>query len=122
MFYWNTIEQLFLFVEQLYQLEVCLLYNRLLTGITIVAVFQNLKWNSNKTSLIYYPNQEESCNRTLIPIGGSWFLCLHQQQKAGDSNDKSHLRLEIRFYDEYYRKQIELLFLINSLYYFQVSF
>ena len=51
MFYLNTIEQLFLFVEQLDQLEVCLPYSRLLTGIPILAVFQNLRWNSNKTSL-----------------------------------------------------------------------
>ena len=47
MFYLNTIEQLFLFVEQLDQLEVCLPYSRLLTGIPILAVFQNLRWNSN---------------------------------------------------------------------------
>ena len=52
MFYLNTIEQLFLFIEQLDQLEVCLSYSRLLTGIPILAVFQNLRWNSNKTSLI----------------------------------------------------------------------
>ena len=51
MFYLNTIEQLFLFVEQLDQLEVCQLFSRLLTGIPILAVFQNLRWNSNKTSL-----------------------------------------------------------------------
>ena len=51
MFYLNTIEQLFLFVEQLDHLEVCLPYSRLLTGIPILAVFQNLRWNSNKTSL-----------------------------------------------------------------------
>ena len=51
MFYLNTIEQLFLFVKQLYQLEVCLPYSRLLTGIPILVVFQNLRWNSNKTSL-----------------------------------------------------------------------
>jgi len=51
MFYLNTIDQLFLFVEQLYQLEVCLPYCRLLTGIPILAVFQNLGWNTNKTSL-----------------------------------------------------------------------
>ena len=45
--------QLVLFVEQLDQLEVCLPYSRLLTGIPIpiLAVFQNLRWNSNKTSL-----------------------------------------------------------------------
>ena len=51
MFYLNTIEQLFLFNEQLDQLEVCLPYSRLLTGIQILVVFQNLRWNSNKTSL-----------------------------------------------------------------------
>ena len=51
MFYLNTIEQLFLFVEQLEQLEVCLPYSRLLAGITILTVFQNLRWNSNKISL-----------------------------------------------------------------------
>ena len=46
MFYLNTI----FFVEQLDQLEVCLPYSRLLTGIQILAVFQNLMWNSNKTT------------------------------------------------------------------------
>ena len=53
MFYLNTIEQLILFVEQLDQIEICLPYHRLLTGIPI---FQNLRWNSNKTSLstIFY--------------------------------------------------------------------
>ena len=54
MFYLNTIEQLFLLVEQLDQLEVCLPYSRLLTGIPILAVFQILRWNSNKTSLGQY--------------------------------------------------------------------
>ena len=48
-FYLNIIEQLFLFVEQLVQLEVCLPYSRLLTGIPIVAVFQNLRWSSKFT-------------------------------------------------------------------------
>ena len=52
MFYLNTIDLLFLIVEQLDQLEVCLPYNRLLAGIIILAVFQNLRWNSNKTSLL----------------------------------------------------------------------
>ena len=56
MFYLNTIQQLLRFVEQLVQLEVCLPYSRLLTGIQILAVFQNLRWNSNKTSLF------EICN------------------------------------------------------------
>ena len=51
MFYLNTIEQLFLLVEQLDQLEVCLHYSRLLAGIPMLAVFKNLSWNSNKTSL-----------------------------------------------------------------------
>ena len=54
MFYLNTIEQLFLFIEQLDQLEVCLPYSRLLTEIPILAVFQNLRWNSNKTSQTVY--------------------------------------------------------------------
>ena len=48
MFYLNTIEQLFRFVEQLDQLEVWLPYGKLLTGILILAVFQNLRWNSIK--------------------------------------------------------------------------
>ena len=52
MFYLNVIEQLFLFVEQLDQLEVCLPYSRLLAGKPILVVFQNLRWNSNKTSLL----------------------------------------------------------------------
>ena len=52
MFYLNIIEQLFLLVEQLDQLEVYLPYSRLLTGIPKLAVFQNLRWNSNKTSLV----------------------------------------------------------------------
>ena len=51
MFYLNTIEQLLLFVEQLDQLEVCQPYSRLLAGIPILAVFQNLSWNLDKTSL-----------------------------------------------------------------------
>ena len=41
MFYLNTIEQLFLVIEQLDQLEVCLPNSRLLTRIAIFAVFQN---------------------------------------------------------------------------------
>ena len=54
MLYLNTIKQLFLFVEQLDQLEVCLPLSRLLTGIPILAVFQNLRWYSIKTSLFKY--------------------------------------------------------------------
>ena len=54
MFYLNTIEQLFLFVEQLDKIEVCLPNSRLLTGIPILAVFKNLSWNSNKTSLTLF--------------------------------------------------------------------
>ena len=52
MFYLNTIERLYLFVEQLDQLEVSLPYIRLLTRIPILAVFQNLRWNLNKMSLL----------------------------------------------------------------------
>ena len=51
MFYLNTIDQLFLSVEQFDQLEVCLAYSKLLMGIPILAVFQNFRWNSNKTPL-----------------------------------------------------------------------
>ena len=52
MFYLNTIEQLFHFVEQLEVRSLSnLLYSRLLTGIPILAVLQNLRWNSNKTLL-----------------------------------------------------------------------
>ena len=49
MFYLKTIKQLFLFVEQSDQLEVCLPYSKLIAGIPILAVFQNLRWNLNKT-------------------------------------------------------------------------
>ena len=52
MFYLNTIEQLFLFVEQLDQLEVCLPNSRLLTGIPILWVYKNFRWNSNKTCIL----------------------------------------------------------------------
>ena len=64
MFYLNTIEHLFLLVEQLDQLAVCLPYSRLLAGIPILAVFQNLRWNSNKTPLVLMIN----------PIGVLWVL------------------------------------------------
>ena len=47
----NAIEQLFLFVEQLDQLEVCLPYSRLLTGITALQKGTTARWYSNKTSL-----------------------------------------------------------------------
>ena len=73
MFYLNTIEQLFLFGEQLDQLEVCLPYSRLLTGIQILLVFQNLRWNSNKTTLCflgisqgYEQNEHSFLNDTLV--------------------------------------------------------
>ena len=51
MFYLNATEQLFPSVEQVDQLQVCLPYSRLLDGIPILTVFQNLRWSSNKTSL-----------------------------------------------------------------------
>ena len=54
MFYLNTIEQLIHFVEQIDQLEVCLPYSRILTGILILVVFQNLRRYSNKISLICF--------------------------------------------------------------------
>ena len=70
MFYLNTIEQLFLLVEQLDQLEVCLPYSRLLAGIPILVVFQNLRWSSNKTSLIcimYIVRSNFYCNTCKYP-------------------------------------------------------
>ena len=51
MFDLNAQEQLFLFDKQLDQLEICQLYSMLPAGIPILAVFQNLMWNSNKTPL-----------------------------------------------------------------------
>ena len=41
---WQKIKQLFLFAEQIDQLEVCLPYSKLLTGILMLAIFQNLRW------------------------------------------------------------------------------
>ena len=70
MFYLNTIVQLFLYVEQLYQLEVCLPYSRLLTGIPILVVFQNLGWNSNKTSLILFLNLKDMFCKKLLNYPG----------------------------------------------------
>ena len=52
MFYLNAIEQLFLFVEQLEQLEACLPFSRLLTGLTARPKGTTARWHSNKTSLI----------------------------------------------------------------------
>ena len=46
-FYLNTIEQ----AVSCCKFEVCLPYSRLLAEIPKIAVFQNLRWNSNKTSL-----------------------------------------------------------------------
>ena len=70
MFYLYTIEQLFLFVEQLDQLEVCQLPSRLLTGIPILVVFQNLGWNSNKTSLILFLNLKDMFCKKLLNYPG----------------------------------------------------
>ena len=61
MFYLNTIEQLFLFVEQLGHLEVCLPYSRMLTGIPLLAVFKNLRWNSKKSSLVSLTTEIQHC-------------------------------------------------------------
>jgi len=65
MFYLNTIEHLFLFVEQLDQLQVGLPHSRLLTGIPILVVFQNLRWNLNKTSLQEHLKYSQSENKFL---------------------------------------------------------
>ena len=47
MFYLNTMEQLFLFVEQFDQLEVCLPYSRLLAGIPILVWWYSKKVEFN---------------------------------------------------------------------------
>ena len=73
MFYLNTIEQLFLFVEQLDQLEVCVPFSRLLTGIPILAVFQNLRWDSNKTSL--YRSDMNFKNNYIIQLHNIILVC-----------------------------------------------
>ena len=41
-------------IEWLDQLEACLPSSGLLTGIPIIVVFQNLRWNSNKTYLLKF--------------------------------------------------------------------
>ena len=70
MFYLNTIEQLFLFVEQLDQLQVYVPYSRLLAGIPRLAVFQNSRWNSNKTflHLNFDVVNPESFYKVIIPF------------------------------------------------------
>ena len=68
MFYLNTIEQVFLFVEQLDQLEVCLPYSRFLAGIPILAIFQNLRQNSNKTSLQVQGFDESKLTRRTLRL------------------------------------------------------
>ena len=70
MFYLNTIEQLFLFVEQLDQIEVCLSYSRHLTGIQILLVFQ--RWNSNKTTLFCW--EVEESGKSSLQIRHTSFL------------------------------------------------
>ena len=49
---------MFIFVEQIDQLEVCLPCRRLLAGIPILTIFQNLRWNLNKT----FPINQSPCN------------------------------------------------------------
>ena len=60
------------FIEHLDQLEVCLTYSRLLTGIPIFAVFQNLMWYSNKTSLFY--QTALLISKQYQPFTNPWFL------------------------------------------------
>ena len=59
MFYLNANEQLFLFVEQVDQFEVCQPYSRLLTGIPMLAVFQNLRLNNNEMTLHTYNSPKQ---------------------------------------------------------------
>ena len=51
MFYLNSTLNFGIPPVLVFQLEVCLPYSRLLAGIQILAVFPNLRWNSNITSL-----------------------------------------------------------------------
>ena len=44
-----------------------LYYSRLLTKIPILAIFQNLRWNSNKTSLLSSPDVH---TLVLVPVDG----------------------------------------------------
>ena len=82
MFYLNTIELLFLFLEQLEpktwldQLEVCLPISRLLTGIPILPVFQNLRWNLNKPFLA--KNFKIDYLMTLFIVTNLHFLIFNQ--------------------------------------------
>ena len=80
LFYLNPMEQLFQFVQQLCQLEVCLPTSRLLTGILILLVFQNLRWNSNKTSPIilqkdFIENENSDINKLLGRISSKLCPC-----------------------------------------------
>ena len=67
------------FVEQLDQLEVCLPYSRLLPGIQKLLVFQNLTWNSNKTSLLRI-----KCDKLIVWICVSTTKTPWSEQKGVD--------------------------------------
>ena len=89
LFYLNTIEQLFLFVEQLDQLEVCLPNSRLLTWIPKLAVFQNLRWNSNIITIVVHTSLYSNTQSIFIKIS-----------ITGSQNNSSHSQLESEYVSE----------------------
>ena len=50
----NKMQNIIQILTLILPVEVCLPYSRLLTGIPMLAVFQNLRWNSNKTYVTLY--------------------------------------------------------------------
>ena len=91
----NTIQKLFLFAEQLDQLEVWQPCNRLLTGIPLLAVFQNLRWNSNKTRISFLMNLEmDSCGRghPSVPCGKVKIMFMDIPDGPGNGVDRRHLK------------------------------
>ena len=60
-------------------LEVYLPYGSLVTGIQMLAVFQNLRWNSNKTFLLISGEREKS-RQTYLSI--MCFMAIHFSNKS----------------------------------------
>ena len=105
MFYLKTIEQLLLFIDQLDQLEVCLPNIRHLTGIPKLAVFQNLRWNSNKTSLhlklseLSFIQVESGCvdlRHVLALLWQTIIINIENHNNNWDLNTQSHDSKSIR--------------------------
>ena len=74
MFYLNTIEQMFKFVELKGQLEVCLPCIRRLTRVPMLAVFQTLWWSNIKMTQFHLP-----CNGSLSHHETSLFIFVENQ-------------------------------------------